>query len=146
MCPGSKSSKTKGNALAEGNQRLDTVGFQGRRDGHRSHPVGRWRRISAAGSGKEFSSCFSNGSPGSVSWSYSSCPATRPPSRRSLRWPGIAGNGFRTIGVIAALEEDLGKPVLTGNQVALWYALRMAGVRAQVDDYGQVFSTKPRSK
>jgi maleate cis-trans isomerase len=48
--------------------------------------------------------------------------------------------------VIAALEEGLGKPVLTGNQVALWYALRMAGVRAQLDDYGQVFRTKPRSK
>src|SRR5262245_45660436 len=58
----------------------------------------------------------------------------------------IAGNGFRTIGVIAALEEDLGKPVLTGNQVAFWYALRLAGVRAQVDDYGQVFRTKLRSK
>ena len=70
----------------------------------------------------------------------------RSPSRRSLPWPGIAGNGFRTIGVIAALEEGLGKPVLTGNQVALWYALRMAGVRAQLDDYGQVFRTQPRSK
>jgi maleate isomerase len=58
----------------------------------------------------------------------------------------IAGNGFRTIDVIAALEEDLGKPVLTGNQVAFWYALRLAGVGAQVDDYGQVFRTKPRSK
>ena len=51
----------------------------------------------------------------------------------------IAGNGFRTIGVIAALEEDLGKPVLTGNQVAFWYALRLAGGTAQVNDYGQVF-------
>lgn len=30
----------------------------------------------------------------------------------------IAGNGFRAIGVIAALEEDLGRPVLTANQVA----------------------------
>jgi maleate isomerase len=40
----------------------------------------------------------------------------------------IAGNGFRAIGVIAALEEDLGPPVLTGNQVAFWYALRLAGV------------------
>src|SRR5262245_17402562 len=58
----------------------------------------------------------------------------------------IAGNGFRTIGVIAALEEDLGIPVLTGNQVAFWHALRLAGVRAQVDDYGQVFRTKLRSK
>jgi maleate isomerase len=31
----------------------------------------------------------------------------------------IAGNGFRAIGVIAALEEDLGRPVLTANQAAL---------------------------
>jgi maleate isomerase len=51
----------------------------------------------------------------------------------------IAGNGWRTIAVIAALEEDLGRPVLTANQVSLWYALRLAGVGAQVDDYGQVF-------
>jgi pimeloyl-ACP methyl ester carboxylesterase/maleate cis-trans isomerase len=58
----------------------------------------------------------------------------------------IAGNGFRTIGVIAALEEDLGRPVLTGNQVAFWYALRLAGVGAQVDDYGRVFRTKLKSK
>ncbi len=52
----------------------------------------------------------------------------------------IAGNGFRSIGVIAALEEDLGRPVLTANQAAFWYALRvLAGVGAPVDDYGQVF-------
>jgi pimeloyl-ACP methyl ester carboxylesterase/maleate cis-trans isomerase len=58
----------------------------------------------------------------------------------------IAGNGFRTIGAIATLEEDLGRPVLTGNQVAFWYALRLAGVAAEVPDYGQVFRTKPKSK
>jgi maleate isomerase len=52
----------------------------------------------------------------------------------------IGGNGYRTIGVIAALEEDLGRPVLTGNQVALWYALRLAGVGATVEGYGQVFT------
>jgi maleate isomerase len=51
----------------------------------------------------------------------------------------IAGNGFRTIGTIAALEEDLGRPVLTGNQVAFWYALRLAGVGAEVENYGQLF-------
>jgi maleate isomerase len=51
----------------------------------------------------------------------------------------IAGNGFRAIGVIAALEEDLGRPVLTANQVAFWYALRLAGVGAEIDDYGQLF-------
>ena len=58
----------------------------------------------------------------------------------------IAGNGFRSIGVIAALEEDLGRPVLTGNQVAFWYALRLAGVGAEVDDYGQVFRIKPKQQ
>ncbi len=31
----------------------------------------------------------------------------------------FAGNGFRAIGMIAALEEDPDRPVLTGNQVAL---------------------------
>jgi maleate isomerase len=51
----------------------------------------------------------------------------------------IAGNGFRTIGVIAALEEDLGRPVLTGNQVAFWYALRLVGVGVEVANYGQIF-------
>jgi maleate isomerase len=51
----------------------------------------------------------------------------------------ISGNGWTTIGVIAALEEDLGRPVLTATQASFWYALRLAGVRAQLDDYGQVF-------
>src|SRR5262249_15983413 len=51
----------------------------------------------------------------------------------------IAGNGWSTIGVIATLEEDLGRPVLTANQASFWYALQQAGVGAQVDDYGQVF-------
>jgi len=51
----------------------------------------------------------------------------------------IAGNAFRSIGVIAALEEDLGKPVLTANQVALWYVLRQAGLNTVIGDYGRVF-------
>jgi maleate isomerase len=36
----------------------------------------------------------------------------------------FAGNGFRAIGMIAALEEDLGRPVLTGKP---------AGVRQSTD-------------
>jgi maleate isomerase len=51
----------------------------------------------------------------------------------------FSGNGFRAIGAIAALEEDLGRPVLTANQVAFWYALRQAGVREPVNGYGRVF-------
>ena len=51
----------------------------------------------------------------------------------------IAGNALRAIGVIAALEEDLRRPILTANQVSLWYALRVAGAEVRVDDYGQLF-------
>jgi hypothetical protein len=34
----------------------------------------------------------------------------------------LAGNGFRTVSVIAALEAELGRPVLSANQVLLWAA------------------------
>ena len=51
----------------------------------------------------------------------------------------IGGNALRAIGVIAALEDDLRRPVLTANQVSLWYALRVAGAQISVDDYGQLF-------
>jgi maleate isomerase len=52
----------------------------------------------------------------------------------------IGGNAIRAIGVIAALEEDLRRPVLTANQVSLWYALRQAGAGVSVDDYGLLFT------
>jgi maleate isomerase len=53
----------------------------------------------------------------------------------------FGGNGFRAIGMIAALEQELGRPGLTGNQVVFWNALRQAGVRAPVNGYGRVFRT-----
>jgi maleate isomerase len=52
----------------------------------------------------------------------------------------IGGNGFRAVGVIRALEEDLGRPVLTANQVTFWRALRLSGARAPVTNYGALFS------
>jgi maleate isomerase len=52
----------------------------------------------------------------------------------------FSGNGFRAIGVIAALEEDLGRPMLTANQVAFWYTLRQACVQAPVNGYGRLFT------
>ncbi|MFC7702394.1 hypothetical protein ACFQX9_37705 [Bradyrhizobium sp. GCM10028915] len=58
----------------------------------------------------------------------------------------IGGNGFRAIGVIKALEESLGRPVLTANQVAFWCALRLSGTRAPVRNYGRIFEFDlPRS-
>ena len=52
----------------------------------------------------------------------------------------IGGNGFRAIGVIEALEEDLAIPVLTANQVLLWHLLRLAGTQAPVVGYGRLFA------
>jgi maleate isomerase len=52
----------------------------------------------------------------------------------------IGGNGFRAVGVIEALEADLGRPVLTANQVAFWQALRLSGARAAVTGYGALFA------
>ena len=50
------------------------------------------------------------------------------------------GNGFRAVGAIEALEEDLGCPFLTANSVAFWNALRVAGVAAPVAHYGRIFA------
>ena len=52
----------------------------------------------------------------------------------------IGGNGFRAVGVIDALEEALGRPVLTANQVLLWRLLGLAGSGAQVSGYGRLFA------
>jgi hypothetical protein len=59
-----------------------------------------------------------------------------PPSAQAVF---IGGNALRAIGVIAALEDDLRRPVLTANQVSLWYALRVAGAEVSIDGYGQLF-------
>jgi maleate isomerase len=50
----------------------------------------------------------------------------------------IAGTGFRCVGIIDALEQDLGRPVLAANQASLWHCLRLAGVRAPVSGYGNL--------
>ena len=52
----------------------------------------------------------------------------------------VGGNGFRAVGAIQALEEDLGAPVLTANQVLCWHLLRLAGTRAPVAGYGRLFT------
>ena len=41
---------------------------------------------------------------------------------------------------IAVLEGELGKPVLTANQVTAWYALRIAGVAARVPGFGRLLA------
>jgi maleate isomerase len=52
----------------------------------------------------------------------------------------VGGNGFRSVGVIAALEEDLARPVLTANQVLLWGMLQAIRLRVSPRGYGQLLT------
>jgi maleate isomerase len=52
----------------------------------------------------------------------------------------IGGNGFRSVGVIAALEDDLARPVLTANQALFWSMLRAIGARVTPEGYGRIFA------
>jgi maleate isomerase len=54
----------------------------------------------------------------------------------------IGGNGFRAVGAIEALEQDLGCAVLTANQVTFWNTLCAAGVRLPIAHYGRIFGEK----
>lgn len=52
----------------------------------------------------------------------------------------LAGNGFRTVSLIDALEAELGRPVVSANQALLWAALCAADVRCEIVGYGQLFN------
>jgi maleate isomerase len=55
----------------------------------------------------------------------------------------IGGNGFRAAGAITRLEEAIGRPILTSNQVVLWNLLARAGAKFEVGGYGQLFRHRP---
>ena len=50
----------------------------------------------------------------------------------------ISCTALRTLPVIEALEEKLGKPVVTSNQAMAWHALRLAGVQQPVEGTGRL--------
>jgi maleate isomerase len=51
----------------------------------------------------------------------------------------VGGNGLRVAGAIEALEAQLGRPVISANQVLLWSALRSLGHAARAEHYGTIF-------
>jgi maleate isomerase len=55
----------------------------------------------------------------------------------------IGGNGFRATGAIEALEADLGRPVLTSNQVLLWSLLEHTAAGVEVSGFGRLFAHRP---
>lgn len=52
----------------------------------------------------------------------------------------IAGTGFRCVGIIQALEQDLQLPVVTANQASLWHCLRLVGDRSAIAGYGKLLT------
>lgn len=50
----------------------------------------------------------------------------------------IAGTGFRCVGILDALEQDLARPVISANQASLWHSLRHAGVGQKISGFGSL--------
>ena len=55
----------------------------------------------------------------------------------------IGGNGFRAVGAIEAIEDDLDRPTVTANQALLWSLLWLAGTSSHPEGYGRLFTYKP---
>ncbi|WP_439575686.1 maleate cis-trans isomerase family protein [Phreatobacter sp.] len=50
----------------------------------------------------------------------------------------LAGTGLRCSGIIEAIEQAVGRPVVAANQASLWRALRASGVATPVEGYGRL--------
>jgi maleate cis-trans isomerase len=62
------------------------------------------------------------------------------PDAQALLLPDTA---LHTAAHIPALEKELGKPVLTANQVTVWEALRLADRRVNAPELGALFTREP---
>ncbi|HVV13864.1 maleate cis-trans isomerase [Amycolatopsis sp.] len=51
----------------------------------------------------------------------------------------IPDTAMRTLGVLGTIEERLGKPVLTANQVTIWEGLRLVGETPEQAELGALF-------
>jgi len=52
----------------------------------------------------------------------------------------LTGTGMPTLPVLEALEQDLGKPVISSASAMMWHALRSAGVRQPIPGYGRLLT------
>lgn len=50
----------------------------------------------------------------------------------------VSCTNFPTLPIIAALEADTGKPVITSNQATIWHSLRKAGVGERIRGFGRL--------
>ena len=54
----------------------------------------------------------------------------------------LSGTGMPTVTVLAMLEQDLGKPVLSSASAMMWFALRLAGVGQPIAGYGRLLTIR----
>ena len=52
----------------------------------------------------------------------------------------LSGTGMPTLAMLQALEDDLGKPVISAASAMMWHALRIAGVRSPRQGYGRLLA------
>jgi maleate cis-trans isomerase len=52
----------------------------------------------------------------------------------------LSGTGMPTLAIIQALQDDLGKPVISAASAMMWAALRAAGISAERPGYGRLFA------
>jgi maleate cis-trans isomerase len=52
----------------------------------------------------------------------------------------ISCTNLATLDVIAAIEADLGKPVVTSNQACFWHCLRSLGIPDRIEGYGRLLT------
>jgi maleate isomerase len=50
----------------------------------------------------------------------------------------ISCTGLRCSGILAQVERDIGKPVISSNQAVSWYCLRHAGIVDPIPGFGQL--------
>ncbi len=54
----------------------------------------------------------------------------------------LPDTAMHTARLVQRLEEELGKPVLTANQVTLWKGLKLAGLSLEIPSLGTLFQPK----
>jgi maleate cis-trans isomerase len=52
----------------------------------------------------------------------------------------LTGTGLPTLPVLQALEQDLGKPVISSASAMMWNALRLCGVGQPIPGYGRLLT------
>jgi maleate cis-trans isomerase len=57
----------------------------------------------------------------------------------------LSGTGMPTVTVLEALEQDLGKPVLSSASAMMWHALRAVGVGQPIAGYGRLLTLRMHS-